>query len=98
MSYLQAEKWSPLKTQVSLPAGQSTTLILRFTPSSVGEVQGSVSVDSNGGSETITLSGEGIEGAALGASPTTLNFGGVRVGSSKDLLLTVQVTMQGLRP
>ena len=74
----------------SLEAGQSQPLILRFTPSSVGTVQGSVSLNSNGGNVTITLKGEGILGPVLAVSPTTLNFGGVRVGNSKDLLLTVR--------
>jgi uncharacterized repeat protein (TIGR01451 family) len=82
-------------TPFSLGAGQSGTLTLRFTPSSASPAEGVLSFSSNGGNPTITLRGTGTQGSVLAVSPTTVNFGGVRVGGNKDLTLSVQNTGGG---
>ncbi|HEV8714436.1 MAG TPA: choice-of-anchor D domain-containing protein [Candidatus Binatia bacterium] len=76
----------------TLAPNQSQALQLQLIPSAIGVLQGSLSLESNGGSTTIALNGIGTQGSVLAVSPTTLNFGGVRVGRAKELTLTVQNT------
>jgi hypothetical protein len=76
----------------SLEAGQSQTVTVRFSPTTAGTFNGSVSVSSNGGNATVSLTGIGITptpGPQLAVSPATLDFGTVTPGTSRDLSLTV---------
>jgi YVTN family beta-propeller protein len=74
----------------NLNAGQSQSVGVRFTSGSPGAVEDVLTVSSNGGSATIVLRGTGVQDPVLAVNPTRLNFGGVRVGQSRDLSLTVQ--------
>ena len=74
----------------TLPAGQSQSVVVRFTPDRAGFVEKILTVTSNGGSAAIVLRGTGVQDSVLAVNPARLNFGSVRVGQSRDLSLTVQ--------
>lgn len=67
-----------------LTAGQSFTLTTTFSPVASGAATGTVSIVVTGSSQptNVSLSGNGLAPGQLAASPSTLNFGNVNVGSS----------------
>jgi hypothetical protein len=78
---------------VEIAPGASCVIVVRFLPGSAGErVATLVLTTSVGGSATLQLSGNGLQpgavtiGAADGSSP---DFGGVLVGSSRELTFAV---------
>jgi Abnormal spindle-like microcephaly-assoc'd, ASPM-SPD-2-Hydin len=85
---------SGITTPVTLPAGQSASFNVTFTPTTAAAATGSVTVSSNASNPTLTigLTGTGIAPGALGASPTSLSFGNVTVGSNQSLSETVTNT------
>jgi hypothetical protein len=70
----------------ALAAGQSSSLTATFAPLSAGTLNGQLSVDIQGVSQTgiVTLSGVGRAAGQLGANPSSINFGSVAVGSSQN--------------
>src|SRR2546425_733438 len=86
-----------LTPPLTLPPGQSSTLTVRFTPQAAGRVTGSLSLVSNDphSPSTIALSGTGVTSTfLLTASPTSLSFGNVTVGSN-SAPQTVTLTNSG---
>jgi hypothetical protein len=85
---------SGLALPLNLAAGQSTSFTVAFQPQSAGSVNGSVAITSNAPNPnlTISLSGTGTSPATLSANPTSLNFGSVQVGNSKQLSQVVSNT------
>ncbi len=79
---------------IVLMAGQSATLTVTFSPSLAGRATGSVSVSSNASNSSlaISLSGNGTT-QLLSASPGSLTFGDVTVGTSS--VLSVVLTNAG---
>ncbi len=69
----------------ALAGGASCNVRFVFTPSAAGARSGS-SAWSAGQSGTVTLSGTGQTAASVVASPTTLSFGAVTVGSSSAVV------------
>ena len=83
---------SGLTLPLTLTPGQSTNFNVAFAPAGAGSVTGSVSLVSNapGSPTAIPLSGSGVAATLqLSASPTSLSFGNVSVGSS----ITQSVTL-----
>jgi hypothetical protein len=77
----------------SLPANDSCTVLLRFTPSVPGAAGGSVSASHDGGADaTANLLGNGIEPGALAFDPASLGFGDIVVGNSDTLTTTLENT------
>src|SRR5208283_5320297 len=74
---------------MTINAGSSTSFTAKFSPPAVGSDAGGISIVSNapGSPATIALSGTGIEGQ-LGASPSSVNFGSVAVGSNGTQTIT----------
>jgi Abnormal spindle-like microcephaly-assoc'd, ASPM-SPD-2-Hydin len=70
----------------TLDPGQTSTIGVTFAPKSAGAVNGDLSVLIEGSStpESLTLSGNGLGASQLSASPSSMNFGNVAVGSSKS--------------
>lgn len=68
-----------------LPAGQSSTVTVAFSPISAGPASGSVSVMLSGttSSTTEALAGTGLASGQLAVSPATMSFGTVVLGSSQ---------------
>ncbi len=81
----------------SIAAGGSCTVSVKFAPTASGAASGTLSVASSAPSSplTVALTGTGVTGAtALTASPTSLSFGSVAVGST-SAAQTVTVTNPG---
>ena len=78
----------------TLATGQNCQVVVRFAPSTVASITGSLSIASNDPSSpsAIALSGTGEDPASLQATPANLNFGEVALGSSNDLPLTLTNT------
>jgi hypothetical protein len=82
-----------IATPMTLTAGQTTVLSIVFAPTAVGAVTGTVSVVSSATNSpgVITTTGTGIQ-PQLTASPASLNFGNVAVGSSGSQTITLSNT------
>jgi len=80
---------------VSLPTvldgGQSYTFSVVFAPSSAVSSSGTLTVVSDAANPTlaVTLSGAGSAAGLLAASPSSLSFGSVPIGSSKSLSMSL---------
>jgi hypothetical protein len=87
---------SGITTPLTLNAGQSTTFTVSFAPGAGGSSSGNLTITSTGSNPSLTVpvSGKGVTVAAgaLGASPTSLNFGSVNVGSTGKLSETITNT------
>ncbi len=82
---------SGITTPRAVNASQSTTFTVTFAPKAAGSASGSVTItsDAPNPSLSVPLSGTGVSQGVLGASPASLNFGTVRVGSNQALSETV---------
>ncbi len=78
---------------VSIGAGANSTFAVKFAPSATGSVSGNVSITSNapGSPLTISLSGMGVQ-PAIAATPSTVAFGNVTVGSPNSQTIRIQNT------
>ncbi len=77
----------------TIAAGGSTTFNVVFAPTTAGSVSGSVSLVSNAPNSplAIALSGTGTASTALlSATPTSLPFGNVNLGSNSSLTTTLK--------
>ncbi len=80
----------------TLNPGMSTSINTNFAPTGAGTLTGSISVTSNASNSPtkISLSGTGVT-YLLSASPLSLSFGNVSVGSSGTLKVTLTNTGTG---
>src|SRR2546427_653721 len=86
-----------LTVPLTLSAGQRTSFNVAFAPASAGSVTGSLSLvsDAPNSHSTIALSGTGVSSTfLLTASPSSLSFGNVAVGSN-SAPQTVTLTNSG---
>ena len=74
---------------LTLKPGKTTLLPVKFRPKGVGRVTGTVTIESDAKNQTLSMSvaGTGVEGATLGSTPASLDFGHVTVGSKAKLPL-----------
>ena len=79
---------------ISIPAGQSQIVTIRFTPSSAGNVSGSITFASNvtGTSFSVPLSGAGLSPGSPGITTTlsSVSFGSIAIGSPYSQAITIQ--------
>jgi len=68
----------------SVPAGQSATVTVRFTPTSASSFNGSLTIASNDPASPATISLSGSGGPAITASPASLDLGTVAVGQTSQ--------------
>jgi hypothetical protein len=82
---------SGMTLPLELASGQSTTIIITFTPKTSGSSSGTLSVSSNAvdAALTATLSGSAVAPGSLTASPSSLSFQNVTLGTSQDLTATL---------
>jgi Abnormal spindle-like microcephaly-assoc'd, ASPM-SPD-2-Hydin len=82
---------SGLTLPTTLNSGQSVSFSVKFAPSSTGSANGSVTITSDGSNPnlTIPLSGNAIADGSVTASPTSIAFGSVVVGSSQTTTQTL---------
>lgn len=80
---------------IALSAGQSTTINVVFKPTGGSSATGTITITSNALEPTmdVALTGTGTTTSALSASPTTVAFGTVSVGS--EVTKTVQLANTG---
>jgi hypothetical protein len=85
---------SGLSFPVTLAAGQSQGFTVIFTPQSTGTVTGKLAIANTGSTPTVNvaLSGGSQTAGVLTATPTSLNFGSVQVGSNQALPETLTNT------
>ena len=79
------------ETQLRIPAGESRSLPVGFTPQTAGETTADVTLTTNDPETqqtTIELTGEGIE-TNVGLSPSTVSFGTVGVSTSTTETVTL---------
>ncbi len=74
-----------LSLPLSLGAGQSATFSITFAPQSSGSSGGGVAFTSNAANATLNLplSGTAVSAGSLAASPASMGFGSVSIGSSR---------------
>ena len=80
---------SGLTFPMTLSGGQSVTFTTQFKPTATGSVTGSITVTSSVNNASIKLSGTGGATGSLSASPSTLSFGTVTVGTTKSMTGTI---------
>ena len=84
---------------MTIVAGQSAALSVKFAPTTTGSFTGSVSVSSNASNAApaVTLSGSATAASTflLSASPTTLSFGSVVEGTSTSKTVALSNTGTG---
>jgi len=76
---------SSLSLPLTLAAGQSQSFSVTFVPNAAGSAGGSLSIVSDASNPALngTLSGTGVAASLLTASPSSLGFGNIPVGSSQ---------------
>jgi hypothetical protein len=87
-------KLSGITTPLALNASQSTTFTVTFAPQATGSASGNVTITSDAPNPSLSmaLTGTGAALGALGANPTSLNFGTVQTGTNQALSETVTNT------
>ena len=82
-------------------AGMSCNIQVNFTPGQTGSITGQLTINANipGGQITIPLSGTGLSAGPVTASPGTLSFGQVQIGTTSPALsVTVENTTSAAVP
>ncbi|PYX37319.1 MAG: hypothetical protein DMG81_14440, partial [Acidobacteria bacterium] len=79
---------------MTLSPGQSAAFSVSFAPQSAGSVTGNIAFSSSNATASLPLSGTGTASGTLGASPSTVSFGSIQVGSNQAQ--TVTVTNNGI--
>jgi sugar lactone lactonase YvrE/P pilus assembly chaperone PapD len=95
-SNMQFSAPSPL-TPFKLVAGAQQSVTVRFAPTAGGTTNGTLTINSNDPDEamvSVAVTGSGMAAAVqdIDVTPTSLDFGSVTVGQSKDLTVTVRNT------
>jgi archaellum component FlaF (FlaF/FlaG flagellin family) len=83
---------SGLALPKTLSAGQTLTFAAQFAPTATGAAAGSITFTDNAPNspQTLVLSGNGVAtSSTLGASPASVSFGGVAVGSNGQQTVTL---------
>ena len=82
---------SGLTLPVTLSAGQTVSFTVKFAPTATGSATGNITVTSDGSNPTldIPLSGTGVADGTVTASPSTVAFGTVVVGSNQAVTQTL---------
>lgn len=74
---------------ISLAPGQSSSVVVSFTPQSAGKPTGTVTLASAAGALQIGVSGTAVSPGALSLNPPSLSFGNVVLGQSQTQSVTV---------
>ncbi len=86
-------KASSLNLPMALGPGVGLEINVTYSPTTNGAASGTISVTNNAGSPaTLGLSGTGTGGETVTATPTSLAFGNVAVGSSSTLSVVLKNT------
>jgi hypothetical protein len=80
---------SGLTLPLTLSPGQSAAFTATFTPATTGNLSGNIAFGSNVATLNVPLAGSGLAVGSLGASPASVNFGNVQVGSTQTQTITL---------
>ncbi len=85
---------SGLTLPATLGANQSVAFTVKFAPTTGGAVSGNLAIvsDASNSPLNIALSGTGVAPGQLSASPTSLSFGNVQIGTSSNKTETLTNT------
>ena len=77
---------------IELAPGADCSILIRFDPSTVGEISGALTIDGGSavGSASLALSGSGVAAPDLDTSPPFFDFGVVEFGSAAQATLSIQ--------
>jgi hypothetical protein len=80
-----------LTLPLTLNPGQSASYTISFAPQSSGTFSGNLAITSNAPNAALNvpLSGTGVVGGQIAATPSSLSFGSVAMGSSKNMSETL---------
>ncbi len=78
-----------LNLPLALSPGQSAAVMVTFAPQASGSVSGNVALASTSGALNIPLVGSGLAASSLGASPASISFGNVQIGSNQSRTITL---------
>jgi hypothetical protein len=78
-----------LSLPLTLAPAQSAGLTVTFTPQSGGSANGNMALASSAGALNIPLTGSGLTAGSLGASPASVSFGNIQVGSNLAKIVTL---------
>ncbi len=83
---------SGLSTPLTLTPGQSATFSVVFTPQSAGSASGNLALINDGSTSplNIPLSGSAVTAGGVTASPSSVSFGSVQVGSNESQTETLK--------
>jgi hypothetical protein len=73
---------SPLNLPLTLAAGETVDVNVTFLPSTTGWAAGAIRFSTSEGPATLQASGTGATNESITASPSSLSFGSVAIGSS----------------
>jgi hypothetical protein len=89
---------SGLRTPLTLSAGRSINFTAHFAPTAIGQVKGSVTIESNALDHTVTIALSGTGTGALGhlaATPSSARFGRVVIGDADSQTIRLNNTGSG---
>jgi hypothetical protein len=82
-----------LSTPLTLAGGRTTTFSVVFSPETAGKVSGDLKIANTSQTLTVPVSGDGVAASkSISASPTSLRFGNVAVGTSSTETVTLSST------
>jgi len=80
---------SGLALPMTLSPGQSAAFSVSFSPQTAGSVTGNIAFSGSNATASLALSGTGTASGTLGASPSTVSFGSIQVGSNQGQSVVV---------
>jgi Abnormal spindle-like microcephaly-assoc'd, ASPM-SPD-2-Hydin len=80
---------SGLSLPMTLSPGQTAGFTVTFAPKSSGSFSGSVAITSGAATVSVALAGTGLASGSLGASPASVNFGTVQLGTPQTQTVTL---------
>jgi len=83
----------PVSATAPITPGNNKTITVRFSPTDLATYTGSLTIQSDGGTQTISLTGQGATPKiTMIPDPSALDFGTIATNSSKTLALTIKNT------
>lgn len=77
---------------LTLTPGDSPTFSVQFAPATEGAVSGNIAFVTDNGTVNLPLTGTGVPAGDVTASPTSINFGSVLIGSAASQTVTLKNT------
>jgi hypothetical protein len=79
-----------ISAPLTLAVGDSANFSVQFAPTITGAVSGNIAFATDNGTVNLPLSGTGVQTGDLTASPTSVSFGAVALGSASSQTVTLK--------